>query len=216
MSRRDTIIIAVLINACLLVVLFATSITKKEEPKYTSSYEAPIIPSTPQVKFEDFERTLVKETKTLEESYPLQSPLIAQEPVRVQETPVSIPLISSEAPREVKKPSPKFIEVTVKSGDYLDRIGRENNVTVQEIVSYNNLKTTQLRIGQVLKIPLKETAQTSNKSRAQVKQYIVKVGDTPWKIANDHNMQLDDLLKLNHLDKESSRHLKPGDTLYIH
>lgn len=215
MSRRDTIIIAVLINACLLVVLFATSITRKEEPRYTSSNEAPIIPSAPQVKFEDFERTLVKETKSLEDKYPLQSSLIAQEPVKVQETPVSAPLIT-KAPKETPKPAPKFIEVTVKSGDYLDRIGRENNVSVQEIVTYNNLKTTQLRIGQVLKIPLKEAQNSAGKSRAKVKQYIVKVGDTPWKIANDHNMQLDELLKLNHLDKESSRHLKPGDTLYIH
>lgn len=208
MSRRDTIIIAVLINACLLVILFATSITKKEDKGFTSSFEAPITPSSPSIQFNDVERSLVKETKTIEESYPLHSPLITQVPVKPVEMPV-IPVEQKPIQNEIQ-----HTEVTVKSGDYLDKIGRENNVTVSEIMSYNSLKSTQLRIGQVLRIPLKDP-KDGLQGRKQVKQYIVKSGDTPWGIANANDMQLEELLKLNHLDKESSRHLKPGDTLYI-
>lgn len=220
MSRRDTIIIAVLINACLLVILFATSITKKEEPHYASNYESPVTPSVPNVQFEDIERTLVKEMKPVAESYPLSSQIIAQAPLQ----PVKAPL--KQVKQVEEKPTPKVnpkpaskpvecAEITVKSGDYLERISRENGVSVSEIMSYNNLKTTQLKIGQVLKVPLKEPSK-NNSAKLKVKQYIVKVGDTPWSIANDNKMPLDDLLKLNHLDKESSRRLKPGDTLYIH
>ena len=210
MSRRDTIIIAVLINACLLVILFATSITKKEEPHYASNYESPVIPSVPSIKFDDVERTLVKEVKPIEESYPLHTPMVAQLPLKPVQMQPETPPESSAPAKEIE-----HTEVTVKSGDYLERISRENSVSVSDIMSYNNLKTTQLRIGQVLKIPLKES-KDGKPSKLKLKQYIVKVGDTPWKIANENKMMLDELLKLNHLDKESSRHLKPGDTLYIH
>ncbi|MCH9633199.1 MAG: hypothetical protein S4CHLAM6_15520 [Chlamydiae bacterium] len=209
MSRRDTIIIAVLINACLLVILFATSITKKDEPHFATNQEVPFNVPSQNINFEDVERSLVKETKSIEESFPLHTPLITQNnPEPANLLPPASPKVAPLAPLEQK-----YTEITVKSGDYLDRLGRENNISVSEIMSYNNLKSTQLRIGQVLRIPLKENEDPS--SKLPIKQYVVKVGDTPWKIANENKMHLDELLKLNHLDKESSKHLKPGDTLYI-
>lgn len=209
MSRRDTIIIAVLVNACLLVILFATSITKKGELQYASSHEAPLSVPVPTLQFEDIERALVQETKSLEEAFPLQPKITAPAVV----APKIIAKAEEPKPKSIEPAEKDYIEVTVKSGDYLDRIGRENNVTVAEIMRFNHLKNTQLRIGQILKIPRKLGANAPVLN--PVKQYVVKVGDTPWKIANDHQMRLDDLLKLNHLDKESSKQLKPGDTLYI-
>ncbi len=209
MSRRDTIIIAVLINACLLVILFATSITKKDEPHFAINQEIPFSVPSQNINFQDVERSLVKETKSIEDSFPLHAPLITQN------SPKPANLLPLSAPKE-KQPALnilKHTEITVKSGDYLDRLARENDISVSEIMSYNNLKSTQLQIGQVLRIPLKES--DGSGSKLPVKQYVVKVGDTPWKIANENKMQLDVLLKLNHLDKESSKHLKPGDTLYI-
>lgn len=209
MSRRDTIIIAVLINACLLVILFATSITKKDEPHFATNQEIPFSVPSQNINFEDVERSLVKETKSIEESFPLHTPLITQN------SPEPTNLLPPSTPKEEQPVLNivKHTQITVKSGDYLDRLARENNVSVSEIMSYNNLKSTQLQIGQVLRIPLKESDDSG--SKLPIKQYVVKVGDTPWKIANDNKMQLDVLLKLNHLDKESSKHLKPGDTLYI-
>lgn len=212
MSRRDTIIIAVLINACLLVVLFATSMTKSEETHYASNQELPFSAPSQSIKFEDIERSLVHDSKSLDETFPLQPPVMV--PAQTAK-PNHLPILAEEKMLRKEEPqNTKYIEVTVKSGDYLERIGKENNVSAAEIMSYNNLKTTQLRIGQVLRIPLKEDG--NHKIKTPIKQYIVKVGDTPWKIANDHNMKLEELLKLNHLDKESSKQLKPGDTLYIH
>lgn len=211
MSRRDTIIIAVLINACLLVVLFATSITRKEEPHYASNHELPFSPPSSSIKFEDIERSLVQDTKSLDETFPLQAPLITQpQTAKTNHLPI---LAEEKMPLKDEPKNVKYMEVTVKSGDYLERIGRENNVSAAEIMSYNNLKTTQLRIGQVLRIPVKEEGES--KAKTPTRQYVVKMGDTPWKIANDHNMKLEDLLKINHLDKESSKQLQPGDTLYI-
>ena len=124
MSRRDTIIIAILINACLLVVLFATSIKKKEEQHFATNHEMPFSPPVQSINFEDVERSLVKETRVLEESFPLQvTPLISQnnqEPTNLLPPPQKVEQVAAK--------QLKCIEVTVKSGDYLDRIGRENNI----------------------------------------------------------------------------------------
>jgi LysM repeat protein len=42
---------------------------------------------------------------------------------------------------------------TVKSGDNLTTIARRHSVTVKELQSVNNLRTTQIRVGQKLRIP---------------------------------------------------------------
>jgi LysM repeat protein len=44
---------------------------------------------------------------------------------------------------------------TVKSGDTLNKIAKEHGVTVQELQAANNLKTTQIKVGQKLRIPAK-------------------------------------------------------------
>jgi LysM repeat protein len=44
---------------------------------------------------------------------------------------------------------------TVKSGDTLNKIAREHGITVQELQTANNLKTTQIKVGQKLRIPSK-------------------------------------------------------------
>jgi len=81
-----------------------------------------------------------------------------------------------------------------------------------------------LRIGQVLKIPPKtaiiSTASSpasppSQSAASTPKHYIVKNGDNPWTIAVKNHMKVEDLLKLNNLDQEKARKLKPGDKLII-
>jgi LysM repeat protein len=49
---------------------------------------------------------------------------------------------------------------TVKSGDTLTKIAKANGTTVKAIESENNLTTTQIKVGQKLKIPAKAAAAT--------------------------------------------------------
>jgi LysM repeat protein len=117
--------------------------------------------------------------------------------------------------------APAFVEVKIKKGDYLDKIARNNKTTVSEIMKVNHLSNTNLRIGQVLKIP--NNAGKANPPRNnQQKQttvgspyYIVKNGDNPWTIASKNKLKLSELLRLNNLNEESARQLKPGDQLRI-
>ena len=45
------------------------------------------------------------------------------------------------------------VEVTVKRGDYLEKIAKAHGVSIRAIIEANGLKNEQIRIGQVLKIP---------------------------------------------------------------
>jgi LysM repeat protein len=49
---------------------------------------------------------------------------------------------------------------TIKSGDTLTKIAKANGTTVKAIESENNLSTTQIKVGQKLKIPAKAAAAT--------------------------------------------------------
>lgn len=196
MSRKDTIIIAVLMNAALLIVLFATALTSHEDSVKTE----------PQVVL----APLQKEVKSIELERPAlmlpSPPVIAKEEPKVRE-------VSREVIREIKV-APEGIEISVKRGDTLDRIAKSNGVQVEEIMKHNGLTSTRLSIGQTLKIPKKSQPKKETPQEI-MKTYTVKSGDTLWYIASKHHMQVEELLKLNRLDEESARRLKPGDTLYI-
>lgn len=49
----------------------------------------------------------------------------------------------------------------------------------------------------------------------QEEWYVMKSGDNPWKVAKTNKIKFDDLLKLNGLNEERARNLKPGDRIRI-
>lgn len=80
---------------------------------------------------------------------------------------------------------------TVKSGDSLYSIARRYNTTVDELRRLNNLTSTSLSIGQVLKVP------TATDTSSQT--YTVKSGDSLYSIARKYNTTVDELKRLNNL-----------------
>ena len=94
---------------------------------------------------------------------------------------------------------------TVKKGDSLCQIATQFGVSVNDLISYNNLGTTFLQVGQQLLIPEKND-DTSDIS------YIVKSGDTLWSIAKKYNISVDELKSANNL---SSNMLTIGQKLTI-
>ena len=91
----------------------------------------------------------------------------------------------------------------VKKGDSLWSIAKKYNMTVDELKSINNLKSNLLSIGQRLKI--KESNDKQN-------IYIIKKGDTLYKIANMYGTTVDNLKALNNL---KNNNLSIGQKLIV-
>jgi LysM repeat protein len=245
MSRKDTIIIAVLINAGLLIVLFASAlksnfspqevaaspkpktaelIVKKEYPIHAgdevdqalhqlaaaptaAGQQPPAFPSATQVTAPSVV-SFADDIKTFAAPESMSTAIFSQ------------PAISTAA--EEKKSS-EYTEIKVKKGDVLEKIARNHHTSVDTIIAFNQLSSTNLRIGQTLKIPNKKVPSSSSPSVVTTstntsdghKYYTVKNGDNPWTIAVKNHMKVEDLLKINNLDQEKARKLKPGDKLLI-
>ena len=110
----------------------------------------------------------------------------------------------------------------VKKGDTLYQIALDNNTTVDELKSLNNLTNNTLMIGQLLKIPSNLLPEDT---------YIVQKGDSLYSIANKYNTTVDELKLLNNLENnllsigqvlrlptyqilETTYTVKKGDSLY--
>lgn len=243
MNRRDTIIIAVLLNATILTILFVTAVNddssssslnveetmvQKESTNPNKNIEEEIfiaINDKPKdisagdeidnalKQFTDNPHMILVEDETVES--------IEKDPVVVPPTVSTTPPQNPQPPKSTNQPS--YVEVTVKKGDALEKIARANATTVEAIKKVNDLKTSKLNIGQILKVPVgtkKSTLETKKDvtkvvTNSEEEYYTIKSGDNPWKVARQYNVKFDDLLKLNGLDEEKARNLKIGDRIRV-
>lgn len=223
MSRRDTIIVAVLVNAALLMILFATAIRTGSPDKQKPVNQLAATPEPPRAapKEDLLDQYLTSipiltETEHEEIVYTEEIPLVA---APVPSKPVEhVAVAPPPAPKPVSNSS--FVQVTVKKGDFLEKIAKANNTTVAAIMKANNMTSTQLKVGQVIKVPLSGSSSSpietrSSSSNSEGEYYVVKEGDSPWLIASKNHVKVDDLLRLNGLDEQKARRLRPGDRLKI-
>lgn len=99
------------------------------------------------------------------------------------------------SPIEPTQPSDTSNIYAVKSGDSLYSIARKYNVTVNDLINYNNLKSNVLSIGQQIRIP----SSTTNVGETSSNIYTVKSGDSLYSIARKYNVTVNDLMKYNNL-----------------
>lgn len=112
-----------------------------------------------------------------------------------------------EVPTQPFEPDIPYLTYTVQRGDSLWKISRKYEVPVNDIISFNNLSSVNLQIGDELKIPL-----TSQDNNTASKTYTVKTGDTLWSIAKNFDVSVNDLKAANNL---TSNLLSVGQTLTI-
>lgn len=108
--------------------------------------------------------------------------------------------------------------ITVKAGDTLYALAAAHNTTVADLVSANGLSNANMIfVGQQLQLPGSNNGANNNNNTvanpAATGTYTVKAGDSLWGIANNHGMNLSELLSLNGLQMNSVIH--PGDTLKL-
>lgn len=114
---------------------------------------------------------------------------------------------------------PNYTNYTVKKGDTIYSIARNNNISVDTLVQDNSLSNTNLSIGQILKIrvtneeveecfgPDYEPPQDTNTIT-----YIVKKGDSLYSIANKYNTSVSVIKSLNNL---TTNNLSIGQSLKL-
>lgn len=108
---------------------------------------------------------------------------------------------------------------TVKSGDNLYDIANTYNMTVQELMAINNLTSTNLALGQQLKvksssIPGASLEECYGEGYVEPKylEYTVQKGDSLYIIANKYNTTVEKLMELNDL---SNINLSIGQVLKV-
>jgi peptidoglycan endopeptidase LytF len=261
MSRRDIIIVAVLINAGLLIILFASALKLSPDDELTAA--APIvIEQTPDLAFKKGASFAHGDEVDQALSQFSQNSALASVPAQIPQSPLpttaapfasqpsdfaddlkmvaqpqlpsavavenpALQTLMAPIPPQMKT-APDFVEIKVKKGDVLEKIARHHHSTVAEIMKANKLTSTNLRIGQILKIPNKTMKKADAStishsapgisgftSQAGERYYTVKKGDSPWSIAVKNHIKVEDLLKLNSMSEEQARRLKPGDQLRI-
>ena len=136
---------------------------------------------------------------------------------------------------------PNFKNYIVKKGDNLYTIAKEFNVTVNDIIKDNSLTSTNLSVGQNLKIRVnneesvvveecfgEEYIPNINDSISTI-SYTVKKGDSLYSIAKTYDTTVNDIINLNNLksnilnigqviniptDNNILYTVKKGDSLY--
>ncbi len=125
------------------------------------------------------------------------------------------------------KPLVKYEDIhhTVKKGENLGSISKNNGVSINDIKKWNNLKGTAIQTGQKLIVGKKEIVEapkedlaskntTVKKEKNKIIYYTVQRGDTLWTIAQKHaGTSVEDIMKLNNINNERS--LKPGQKIKV-
>jgi len=232
MDRKKTVMIAVMINAGLLVVLFIAALSSQDDGVSTEIAQAPLA-STTKPLFPNEADALFQQAPVA--ALPVQVPVVLKSPsvetfrspevieTAVHKLPPSAVEVVASIPQAISRGDTKGTDVVVKKGDSLEKIAKAHHTTVDEMIRLNQLPGSFLRIGQVLKIPeVKKSSQIAKAkpvqevaTSASPEYYTIKVGDNPWGIAMKHHIKVEELLKINHLTEERARKLKPGERLRI-
>lgn len=123
---------------------------------------------------------------------------------------------------DVKPVEPEYTEYIVQRGDYLAKISKKYNLTIDSIKKANSMKTDTIRLGQKIKLPGKidvgvqtvpEVAKAKPGAKADkgssyagaTKEYVVKSGDTLGVIAYGNGINIRQLKALNGLTSDKLR-----------
>jgi LysM repeat protein len=122
-----------------------------------------------------------------------------------------------------------YITYTVKAGDNLYSIARAYNISVTNLIEFNNLPSTSLSIGQQLLIPVEEEIIEIIEPTEYI-EHIVKSGESLYSIGKKYGYTATELMQYNNLSSnllslgqvlripniitEVTYTVKPGDSLY--
>ena len=106
-----------------------------------------------------------------------------------------------------------WLHYRVRSGDTLGEIAQAFETNIVSIQEINRLENHRIYPNQDLLIPMTDISGGKTNTSFISESYIVKRGDSLWKIARKNNTSIRNLLKLNNLS--SSGRIHPGQKLTL-
>lgn len=181
---------------------------------------APALPATPAADSSDAAQNLTPTTPTMPATTPASAGPMPATTASATTTPA--PAVTARV-------------YVVKKGDSLWKIAKAQGVSIGDMARANNItKTSQLKVGQKLQIPAMAKADTAATTMASAtpatasdvsapaqasagtdagsQMYVVKSGDSLWKIAHAQNLSVGALKQANNLSGDS---IKVGQKLHI-
>jgi LysM repeat protein len=178
-------------------------------------------------------------TSSLKIGQKLQIPSMAKSEPATTATASVIPTSSSDASTPTAATTPSASDgqaYTVKSGDSLWKIARQQNISVASIKSANNLSSDSLKIGQKLHLPTATTTASATPSAPAASAgiatspyaewrepgtytengqtiHVVDIGESPAVIAQKYGVKVGDLMKFNNIS--DARRIVVGQKLVI-
>ena len=109
---------------------------------------------------------------------------------------------------------------TVKQGETLFSISKDLHISMEDLREVNNLSNNDIKIGDVLKIPLdrvqkeetQNTSDTKSEAEPEAVYHIVQPGETLYRIHVNYKVPISQLRKLNHL---KGNYIKVGQKLRV-
>jgi len=151
-------------------------------------------------------------------------------PESIAPSAVTHPVTYSEPERETNSSS--SIVYTVKQGECMAIIAQKHGCTVENLMTWNNLKSQNLLVGQKLKIlsrgerivpkeiksntvshPSATTVKSTPKSKEKFIWYTIQSGDNLWDIAEKYDATVSEIKTLNNIS--NTQRLQPGQKIKI-
>lgn len=102
----------------------------------------------------------------------------------------------------------------IRKGDTLYKIAKKYDTTVNKIVKFNKIQNpNKIYAGEILLIPTKNNTVSTGNNNKNNTVYIVKKGDTLWKIAKRYNTTISNIVKMNNIKNKNI--IYPGQKLII-
>lgn len=147
---------------------------------------------------------------------------------KVETTPDTLQMIEikKENPNPIKENNSPSVQNGIQihevvAGETLYSISRKYGVDVPEIIKLNQLNSSQLSVGQTLKIPAKvgnqfeespkQNTETTTQEEKIIKHTVI-LGETLYNLSKKYNVKIEDIKKWNNLKSES---LNVGQILYF-
>ena len=125
------------------------------------------------------------------------------------------------------------IVYSVKQGECLALIAQKHGCTIENLMTWNNLKSQNLLVGQKLKIlssfgetasspetkakmvsrPAGTNAKSTSKPKAKYVWYTIKPGDNLWEIAEQYDATISEIKKLNNIT--NTHRIRAGQKIKI-